>query len=208
MWVATNDPLPIVFGLAGSARAGERTRPRVLYTGTYRQLRFEWSGDFCNQHLHPNSNPQESTCLFSRFRSIPIRGRRFFWPALFCSGGLVERATDAWRRSWARIRRPAKKVFLPGSARTGSCARCGRRGGYTPIPAHQLLAWTPTRPALKGVCSVRACARRPRRPGRRGHPQVLVLGPPPQDYCPRSYPEAVCSFERGKTLQAWRGPIC
>jgi hypothetical protein len=88
VWVATSDPLPIVFGLAGSARAGERTRPRVLYTGTYRQLRFEWSGDFCNQHLHPNSNPQESTCLFSRFRSIPIRGRRFFWPALFCSGGL------------------------------------------------------------------------------------------------------------------------
>jgi hypothetical protein len=85
VWVATSDPLPIVFGLAGSARAGERTRPRVLYTGTYRQLRFEWSGDFCNQHLHPNSNPQESTCLLPRFRSIPIRGRRFFWagPLLF-----------------------------------------------------------------------------------------------------------------------------
>lgn len=102
-----------------------------------------------------------------------------------------------------------RRCSCPAARARGRARAAGVAVATPPSPRiNQRLAWTPTRPALKGVCSVRACAGRPRRPGRRGHPQVLVLGPPSQDYCPRSCPEAVCSFEQGKTLQAWRGPIC
>jgi len=173
----------------GALRIRERrSNPRVLYTGTERQISFEWSGDFCNQHLCPNSTRKSRSAsppaLF-RFNCLASLRRR--WGTLLFSGPC--RASDGCLAPQLGAETPPSQEGVAAARARGPTVVLALRlaSRYPPSAHHSFecarhLARAPTRPALKGSCSVRGRARRPRRPGRRGHPKKCppssLLGPP------------------------------
>lgn len=150
----------------GALRISERrSNPRVLYTGTERQISFEWSGDFCNQHLCPNSTRKSGSAsppaLF-RFNCLASLRRR--WGPLLFSGPC--RASDGCLA-------PQLGAETPPSQEGVAAARARGRAR-----AAAGVALSPQRTPLVRV----------RTPSRAGSdpasPEGFVLGPRPREASP------------------------